>query len=74
MHDLAITPGDSWEILPRLARDNRPSQFYQSALAFKAHHAIQVGDELDGGPVLPGFRMTLAALFEVQGDGPTPAA
>ena len=32
---------------------------------------LQAGDDLDGGAVLPGFRLPLAALFE---DGPAPDA
>ena len=35
---------------------------------------LQVGDELDGGAVLPGFRFPLAGLFETQEDEPTPVA
>ncbi len=35
---------------------------------------LEVGDELDGGAVLPGFRLPLTDLFEVRGGGPTPVA
>ncbi len=35
---------------------------------------LQVGDELDGGLVLPGFLLPLASLFEPEEDGPTPVA
>jgi Uma2 family endonuclease len=32
------------------------------------------GDELEGGAVLPGFRLRLTPLFELRGGGPTPVA
>ena len=32
------------------------------------------GDDLDGGAVLPGFRLSLSTLFETAEDEPTPAA
>ena len=35
---------------------------------------LQVGDELDGGAVLPGFVLPLSRLFETQEDGPAPEA
>jgi Uma2 family endonuclease len=35
---------------------------------------LRVGDDLDGGAVLPGFRMALGTLFEVPEDGPSPVA
>jgi Uma2 family endonuclease len=57
----------AWVVYPK----HRKIYAYESTTNVRI---LQVGDELDGGPVLPGFRMRLAALFEVQGDGPTPAA
>jgi len=35
---------------------------------------LQTGDELDGGAVLPNFRLPLASLFETAEDEPTPSA
>ena len=35
---------------------------------------LQDGDELEGGPVLPGFRFPVAGLFQTQEGGPTPTA
>ena len=35
---------------------------------------LRDGDELDGGAVLPGFRLSITALFELQRGGPTPVA
>ncbi len=35
---------------------------------------LQLGDELDGGTILPGFRMPLNQLFETEEGGPTPVA
>jgi Uma2 family endonuclease len=35
---------------------------------------LQLGDELDGGDVLPGFRISLGLLFESERDEPTPEA
>lgn len=35
---------------------------------------LQLGDELDGGTILPGFRMPLTQLFETEEGGPTPVA
>jgi len=37
----------------------------------KRIQVLQLGDELDGGDLLPGFRLPLAAIFE---DGPEPEA
>ena len=35
---------------------------------------LSEGDELDGGVVIPGFRLSLTPLFELRRDGPTPVA
>ncbi len=35
---------------------------------------LQIGDELDGGEILPGFRLSLTELFEIERDGPSPSA
>jgi Uma2 family endonuclease len=57
----------AWVIYPK----HRKVYVYDSPTSVRI---LQVGDELDGGAVLPGFRMTLATLFEVQEDGPSPEA
>jgi Uma2 family endonuclease len=44
---------------------------YNSATSVKI---LQVGDELVGEPILPGFRFPLANLFETTEDGPSPPA
>jgi Uma2 family endonuclease len=33
-------------------------------------HILQVGDDLDGGAVVPGFRLPVATLFEDEPDAP----
>ena len=40
---------------------------YESPMSVRI---LQVGDDLDGGAVLPGFRLALATLF---GEGEEPA-
>ena len=33
---------------------------------------LQLGDELDGGDTIPGFRVALSTLFEATGEEPEP--
>ncbi len=56
-----------WVVYPK----HRRVYVYDSPTSVRI---LQVGDELDGGAVLPGFRFPLAGLFETQEDGPTPVA
>lgn len=56
-----------WVIYPK----HRKVYAYDSPTSVRI---LQSGDELDGGAVLPGFRFSLAGLFETQEDGPTPVA
>ncbi len=56
-----------WVIYPK----QRKLYAYQSPTSLRI---LGVGDELDGGSVLPGFRLPLTPLFELRGGGPTPIA
>jgi len=53
-----------WVVLPRHGK----GYVYESPTSVRI---LQVGDDLDGGAVLPGFRLSLAELF---GDEGQPAA
>lgn len=57
----------TWVVYPK----HRKVYVYDSPISVRI---LQVGDELDGGEMLPGFRIGLATLFEVKEDGPTPQA
>jgi Uma2 family endonuclease len=54
----------AWVVFPRQGK----LYVYESPTAVRI---LQAGDDLDGGAVLPGFRLPLAELF---GDGGQPAA
>jgi Uma2 family endonuclease len=56
-----------WVIYPK----QRKLYAYQSSTTVRI---LGMGDELDGGSVLPGFRLPLTPLFELRGGGPTPVA
>jgi len=56
-----------WVIYPR----HRKVYTYDSPSSVKI---LVEGDSLDGGAVLPGFRLALTPLFELRGGGPTPTA
>jgi Uma2 family endonuclease len=55
-----------WVIYPK----HRRIYAYDSPTSVRI---LQVGDELDGGAVLPGFRFPLARLFETAEDEPPPS-
>jgi Uma2 family endonuclease len=56
-----------WVIYPR----HRKVYAYESPTSVRI---LSEGDELDGGVVLPGFRLSLSDLFELKAGGPTPVA
>jgi Uma2 family endonuclease len=56
-----------WVIYPK----QRKVYAYQSPTNVKI---LGDGDELEGGAVLPGFRIPLTPLFELRGGGPSPVA
>ena len=56
-----------WVIYPK----QRRIYAYQSS---KSVMILGAGDELDGGNVLPGFRIPLTPFFELRGGEPTPVA
>jgi Uma2 family endonuclease len=56
-----------WVIYPK----QRKLYAYQSPTSLRI---LGAGDELDGGSVLPGFRLPLTPLFELRGGGPTTIA
>ena len=56
-----------WVVYPR----QQTIYVYEST---KVTRILGVEDELDGGVVIPGFRLPLTALFELKKDEPTPAA
>jgi Uma2 family endonuclease len=56
-----------WVIYPK----QRKLYAYQSPTSVAV---LSEGDELDGGAVLPGYRLSLTPLFELRGGGPTPVA
>lgn len=56
-----------WVVYPK----QRKIYAYQSPTTVTI---LEVGEELDGGAVLPGFRLALRDLFKVRGGGPTPIA
>ena len=56
-----------WVIYPK----QRRIYAYQSP---KGVTILGAGDELDGGAVLPGFRIPLTPFFELRGGEPTPVA
>jgi Uma2 family endonuclease len=56
-----------WVIYPK----QRKLYAYQSPTSVRI---LREGDELDGGAVLPGFRVSLTSLFELERGGPTPIA
>jgi Uma2 family endonuclease len=56
-----------WVIYPK----HRKIYAYDSPTSVKI---LREGDELEGGIVLPRFRLSLTALFELRRGGPTPLA
>ena len=56
-----------WVAFPK----RRKLYLYTSATEVRI---LQIGDELDGGSILPGFKLSLAILFETEQDGPQPEA
>jgi len=56
-----------WVIFPK----HRKIYAYQSPVNVRV---ASIDDEVDGGDVLPGFRLPLTKLFETTNDGPTPVA
>ena len=56
-----------WVVYPK----HRRIYTYDSATSVRI---LQAGGELDGGAVLPGFRLLLSSLFETAEDEPTPPA
>ena len=56
-----------WAVYPK----HRRIYVYDSPTSIRI---LQIGDDLDGGAVLPGFRLSLSTLFETAEDEPTPAA
>jgi Uma2 family endonuclease len=56
-----------WVVYP----DHNKVYAYDSPVSVRI---LQVGDELEGGAILPGYRLSLTELFEIEQDGPTPTA